>query len=74
MSTGNATANTLSTPPQSRELSPWVFVFMAALFLVTALAGFLVRAGRFQAQTTHFNDDHIYEYPGALRHGSGQQS
>lgn len=33
-----------------------------------ALAGFLVRAGRFQAQTTHFNDDHIYEYPGALRY------
>lgn len=41
MSTGNATANTLSAPPQYRELSPWVFVFMAALFLVTALAGFI---------------------------------
>lgn len=41
MSTGIAATYDLSAPPRARELNPWVFVFMAALFLVTALVGFI---------------------------------
>jgi hypothetical protein len=41
MSSGIATAKNLRAPVRAGELSPWVFVFMAALFLVTALAGFI---------------------------------
>ncbi len=41
MSTGIAAAHNPSARPRARELNPWVFVFMAALFVVTALAGFI---------------------------------
>lgn len=55
--------------------SPWMLVLVMDAVVRAygvsedpALAEFIIRAARFQALTTHYNDDHIYEYPGALRY------
>ncbi len=55
--------------------SPWMMALLSdamlrvyALSEDPAIADFLRRAGKFQAACTHFNNDHDYEYSGALRY------
>lgn len=55
--------------------SPWMMsLLMDAMLRVyalsedTAIADFVRRGGKFQASCTHFNNDHDYEYSGALRY------
>ena len=55
--------------------SPWMMsLLMDAMLRVygvsedPAIADFVRRGGKFQAACTHFNNDHDYEYSGALRY------
>ncbi|WP_146850903.1 Ig-like domain-containing protein [Brevifollis gellanilyticus] len=55
--------------------SPWMLSLLMDAMLRgygisedPAVANFIRRAAKFQAVATHYNDDHIYEYSGALRY------
>lgn len=61
--------------PTELIASPWMMTLLTdamarayALYESPAVAQFLVRAGRFQSVATHYNEDSIYEFPGALRY------
>jgi len=55
--------------------SPWMMALLMDAMLRgygisedPAVADFIRRGAKFQAVATHYNDDHIYEYSGALRY------
>lgn len=55
--------------------SPWMMALLMDAMLRAygisedpAVADFIRRGAKFQAACTHYNDDHIYEYSGALRY------